>query len=117
EDTGRSSEALAEARRVSVEAQRIGHAPFVARAHYVLGRMASDNGAYADAERAFETGLQIAIAAGDEDLVGAILTELVLGVGLGQARVEDGRRWGALAQSWLSRRDRTDPLRRAMLLN
>ncbi|MCA9658850.1 MAG: tetratricopeptide repeat protein, partial [Myxococcales bacterium] len=99
ESAGRYDEALTLADEVVGAAERLGDEPLLARAWLRHGAILDKSGQYEGAAAELERALTAALAQSMRDESADAASQLLYVVGYQQARVEDGRRWVAIARA------------------
>jgi tetratricopeptide (TPR) repeat protein len=102
-DAGRYDQATAIAAHVLARAEESGHAPLRVEATLRLGALRTLAGAPAEAEPLLESAYFDAREIGHDEVVADAALELVEGVGVRQARADDGEVWLAHAAAALER--------------
>ena len=109
--TGRFEEALAETRRLIVEADTIGWRPLAALARVSGARFAVDRSDLKSAEMWLDEAMVLAAETGQDALLADIATSMTDVVGIRLARLDEGLRWGKLALAMRTAQGDVDALR------
>lgn len=112
---GKFSEALEVVGPAVVEARPIGYAPLTAKLLLLEGRVSSDAGDFARAERALHEAAAVAEDAHDDGIAADAWIAQVWVIGFQHGRVEEGRTWARYAEAAI-RRAGGDDLREAVRL-
>jgi tetratricopeptide (TPR) repeat protein len=103
-NAGRVQDARAVIEAVAREAEGLGYRPLLAEARGALGWIQDRSASYGEAEAALLSAWTDAVATGHERVAGEAAADLVLVVGVRQARVDEGLWWARYAQALVERR-------------
>ncbi|MEP7122967.1 MAG: serine/threonine-protein kinase [Byssovorax sp.] len=115
QSAGKFNEGLQLVGPVVADARPIGYAPLTAKALLLEGRLSSDAGDYARAERALHEAAAVAEDAHDDTIAADAWIGQIWVIGFHYGRVEEGRTWARYAEAAI-RRAGGDDLREAVRL-